>query len=226
MHRRFVSVAASLVSLLAIGTTARAESGAEAGDGAYGRLKGDLTLVVGVSGGLVAKSDRKLVGGEVRLRYLDAVGAAFTYEEADAFKSTSATGVGHGDLHRSVLAAIEIRPLFPIRFFKNLEGEKRFFELVLDSIGLDLGTVWSVREGNATRRPGLLVGLGVEVPIAAAATGPWLRLATSVRWSPERLDGVAAEDDPGGRAVVLSLGLAWHQVFGAHAVDAGDPRVE
>lgn len=202
---------------------AAAPAHAEGSDGAYGRLKGDVTLVVGVGGGVVARSDRKLVSGDLRLRYLDAIGAAFVYEEADAFKSAT---VDHGALHRSFITALEIRPLFPIRFLKNMESKQRFFELVLDSIGLELGTVWAVREGNATRRPGWLLGLGVEVPIVAAATGPWLRLATSVRWSPERLDGVAAADDPGGRAVIFSLGLAWHQVFGAHAVDAGDEHVE
>ena len=220
MRRALGIIAASSGALVLAATTAHAAPG----DGAYGRLKGDVTLVLGVGGGVVAKSDRKLVSGDLRLRYLDAIGAAFIYEEADAFKSSGS--VEHGDLHRSFITALEIRPLFPIRFFKNMESKQRFFELVLDSIGLELGTVWAVREGNATRRPGWLLGLGVEVPIVAAATGPWLRFATSVRWSPERLDGVAAADDPGGRAVIFSLGLAWHQVFGAHAVDAGDEHVE
>jgi hypothetical protein len=217
--RRLALTALSLASI----SFAAGSAHAEPGDGAYGRLKGDLTIVAGVGGGIVAKSDRKLVSGDLRLRYLDVLGAAFIYEEADALKSSDPS---HGDVHRNFIAAIEIRPLFPIRFLKNMESDQRFFELVVDSIGLELGTVWTMREGNSTRRPGLLAGLGVEVPLAAAATGPWLRLATSVRWSAERLDGVSAADDPGGRAVVFSLGLAWHQVFGGRAVDAGDHRVE
>jgi hypothetical protein len=215
-----LAVVAAFSSLALAATTAHAEPG----DGAYGRLKGDVTLVVGAGGGLVAKSDRKLVTGDVRLRYLDAVGAAFIYEEANALERT--TNADYGAVHRNFITALEIRPLFPIRFLKNMESDQRFFELMLDSIGLELGTVWTMREGNATRRPGLLLGLGFEVPLIAAATGPWLRFSTSVRWSAERLDGVSPADDPGGRAVVFSLGVAWHQVFGAHAVDAGDQRVE
>src|SRR3954466_2291387 len=115
MRCRLLLIAAACASSLSLAAPAHAEPG----DGAYGRLKGDLTLVVGVGGGLVAKSDRKLVTGDLRVRYLDAVGVALTYEEADAFKSST---VDHGDVHRSFISALEIRPLFPIRFLRNKES--------------------------------------------------------------------------------------------------------
>ncbi|GAC1358183.1 MAG: hypothetical protein NVSMB47_11160 [Polyangiales bacterium] len=188
-------------------------------DGAYGRLDGDVTLVAGVGGGVDLKSGKPVGHAELRARYLEAAGVYFAYEEREGLGAT----LGHGDVRRALFAGLELRPLFPARFLKHYEGGRAFANLVLDSLGIDVGPTWAFREGSATRRPGWLLGLGVELPMIGEAQGPWLRVSTSVRWSPERLEG---DDDPGGRAVLTTLTLAWHQPVTAHLADGGDRHVE
>jgi hypothetical protein len=187
-------------------------------DGSFGRIEGDVTFVGGVGGGVDASSKRALGHVEVRARYLQAAGIFLAYEEADAFAKTD----DRGALRRAFLGGVEFRPLFPIRFLRHAEQGRAFGNLVLDSFAIDFGPIVSVREGSSTTRPGLFAGLGVELPLANEESGLWIRLATTMRWSPERLDGDAG--DPGGRAVVFLLGLAWHQVAATHLVDAGDER--
>jgi hypothetical protein len=207
--------AAALLSMLATPGTATAGQG----DGAYGRLDGDLDLSVGVAGGVLLGQRRPVTAIDARARYFQNVGLVLQYEETDAFaKATTA-----GDYKRGLLAAIELRPLFPVRFLKGMESGHAFPDLVLDSIGLELGAWWNAVEGSSTQRPGLHVGLGVELPLASQASGPWLRLGGALRWSAPRLDG---QDGRGTRVVLLTLGLAWHGLVGSHLIDAGDRRVE
>lgn len=184
------------------------------GDGAYGRLDGDLSFVGGVGGAVVAHGGRPMLTGDLRLRYLESAGASFSYEEADALGRPAA-----GELRRSLLAGVELRPLFPVRFLKAKQTGRAFFDLMLDSFALDVGSFWAVREGHSTARPGLYAGLALEAPLAARASGPWLRLSAQVRWADTRLEG---DHDPTGRMVVLGLGFAWHQSFGAGLVQRGD----
>ncbi len=207
--------AAAVVTLLS--STALA---ADEGDGSYGRLDGDLTFVGGLGAGVVAPTDtntggRALASGDLRLRYLDAAGVSFTYEEADAFGRTSHGGT----LRRAFLAGIELRPLFPIRFLKAKQTGKSFFDLTLDSLSLDVGTWLPVREATAVRRFGMYVGLAFELPLFARASGLWLRLSSQLRWAPPRIEG---DVDDTGRAVVFGVGVAWHEVFGPHVVQRGD----
>jgi hypothetical protein len=189
---------------------------AAAGDGIYGRTEGDASLVVGVDAGSVG--GRKSIGGDLRLRYLETAGVVFGYEELDALKKTESAG----EYKRSVRAGIELRPLFPARFLKNHELGADFVDLFVDSFGLDIGAIWSAREGSSVQRPGLYVGLALEVPLAVRATGPWIRIGSQFRWSASKLEG---EDDPYGRVFVVTVGLAWHQMFGAHLVDRRDRHV-
>lgn len=211
-------LAALGVFALLVPATARAnERDRFDGDGAYGRLDGDVALVAGVDGGMVASGGRKLLGADLRLRYFDSAGLAFGYEESGAFASASATG----DLLRSYRAGVELRPLFPARFLKNREIGVGFIDLVLDSIGLDVAAVWSVRKDVPSSRPGFLAGFALEAPLTARASGPWVRFATSMRWTAQTIEGGLASD-PGGRTVVLTLGLAWHQFVDAHLADRED----
>lgn len=200
---------------------ARAAPG-DGGDGAYGRLSGDVTVVTGVGAGLFTGSAgtestgaRSFASGDLRLRYLDAAGVSVSYEEADALSRASESGA----IRRAVVAGVELRPLFPVRFFKGEQSGARFFDLVVDSIALDVGTWWSARLASDVDQPGFYVGTAIEVPITGEATGLWLRLAGALRWSAPRLEG---ESDPGGRVFVLGLGIAWHQVFGPLLVQRGD----
>jgi len=190
-----------------------------AGDGAYGRLDGDLTFAGGLSAGVVAHDGRALAGGDLRLRYLDAAGIAFAYEEADAFGRTSKQGT----LRRAFLAGVELRPLFPIRFLKAQQTGKGFLDLTLDSIALDVGTWLPVREATSTRRFGMYAGLAFEMPLFARASGLWLRFSGQLRWAAPRLEGDA---DEAGRTVVIGVGLSWHEVFGGKIVQRGDEPLD
>ncbi len=207
--------AAALLSALSGPRAARASTG----DGAYGRLDGDLDLSIGLAGGVLLGQKRPVASVDARVRYFESAGFVVQYEETDALAKATAPG----DYKRGFLAAVELRPLFPIRFLKAKESGHAFPDLVLDSLGLEVGAWWSAVEGPSTQRPGLHLGLGLELPLAARASGPWLRVGGALRWSAPRLDG---QSDPGTRVALLTLGLAWHGMVGAHVVDAGDRRVE
>lgn len=209
----------TLAALAALGVIASSRSARAEGDGAYGRLDGDVTIVSGLGAGVIAGTGatpaRQLGSADLRLRYLDAAGVSVSYEEADAFGRAEAPGA----IRRALLAGIELRPLFPVRFFKGAQSGARLLDLVVDSIALDLGTWWSARHASAVDRPGFYVGSAIEIPITGDASGLWLRLSGTLRWSAVRLEGGA---DPGGRVGVLGIGLAWHEVVGPFLVQRGD----
>jgi len=205
----------SLASIVAGVVLATSAAHAEEGDGAYGRLAGDVTLVTGLGGGYVLANDRPFFSADVRARYIDAAGALLFYEEADAFRKATEVGT----LRRAFGAGIEFRPLFPIRFLKAWESGRGFVDLVLDSFGLELAAYFAAIEGSSAQRPGIHVGLGVEAPLAGGANGPWVRLGAAVRWTSARLEG---DTMPASRVAVLTIGLAWHQVIGSGAVDRHD----
>jgi hypothetical protein len=117
---------------------------------------------------------------------------------------------------------LELRPLFLYRWLKNHETEEARLDLTLDSLGLEIGAVWMQPAGEGFgARAGIQVGLGVEVPITAAATGPWVGLRGGLRWSDDALAfaSVRSADD---RSAYVVLTLAWHQLAAVHVVDMGD----
>jgi hypothetical protein len=185
-----------------------------AGDGAYGRLSGDLALVVGAGGGVLAHDGRPFGSADARLRYLEVAGASLSFDEADTLGRA-----GPGQLRRAALAGVELRPLFPVRFLKARQTGRAIFDLTLDSLALDVGAVWTVREGRDAARPGMYAGLAIEAPLAARADGLWLRLWTQLRWTAPSLEG---DRDPSGRTLVLGLGVAWHATFAGGLVQRGD----
>jgi hypothetical protein len=94
--------------------------------------------------------------------------------------------------------------------------------MVLDSIGLELGATFPQPVGTVfASRPGVEVCLGVELPVASTANGPWLGLHGGVRWSDDALASsvVHVADDREG---FLAITFAWHQVVTTHVVDMGD----
>ena len=186
-------------------------------DGVYGRLDADWTLVVGAGGSIAAGRDRRFLSTELRARYLESAGVVLSYDEADAFSKNSAPGT----FRRGFLAGVEIRPLFPARFLQGIELNRRFVDLVLDSVGFELGAYFSAVRGADVQSPGLSLGFGIEVPLAGSVSGPWLRLATAVRWPSTVLEN----DDRSARMTLFTLGLAWHQAVELHTADAGDRHV-
>ncbi len=200
-------VAASGVLLCGV---SRAQSPTEP---TYGRVSGDVCLVAGVGATIASRGPR--AAGELRARYLDAAGVFATYED-----SLSASG---GSEPRRVLAGgLELRPLFLYRWLRGLESRRGHLDLTLDSIGLELGAFLAAPPGTPTTfRPGFQLGLGVEVPILAQATGVWLAFHGGVRWA-DQGRAPALASGPEGRAAYLTISLAWHQLIGTHMVDVAD----
>jgi hypothetical protein len=158
---------ALFAALLVSGTVCHAD----AGDTVYRRLDGDLTLSAGIGGG-VALFDR--VGPDVtgttvlelRARILDTGGLLVSPEWRP-----------EGDSR--LIVAVDLRPLFLMRFFTNLQSGDRMLDLFVDSIGIDLGIAivpLSHEVGLATA-----VGLGFDVPLyvpSGVRGGLFLRVST------------------------------------------------
>lgn len=214
------SLPAGLAALACSVTASAAGDGPRpAEDPTLGRIDGDLTLSAGLGVALAPRAPRPAL--DLRLRYLSTVGVFLTYEDGATFDLDSVPS-------RVVAGGLELRPLFFGRWLRGMEvGASRSplgarADLALDSLGLELGTFVAQRSAGGLRpHPGLHVGVGLEAPILARASGPWIGAHVAGRFSETAIaDGhVASAHD---RQLVLLLTVAWHQVFGAHLVDAGD----
>jgi len=209
-------VARALALSLAAGVSATLVApGADAqvsAEPSYGRIRGDLTLVAG-AGAVVAEGGVR-GEGEARVRYLESAGLFVAYEEGFGVVSTQPA--------RLLATGLEMRPFFLYRWLRGLETRRARFDLVVDSLGLELGATVAQPLGETfASRNGVQIGLGVEVPLSLEATGAWIGLHGGIRWSDAWLaDGGAR--DAGDRAAFVTLTLAWHQVVLAHVVDTGD----
>jgi hypothetical protein len=215
----------STVGLLAVGLLQIAALGAsEASPGpapprsakpdtTYGRIEGDLGLVLGLGVAVGPHAPRAAV--DLRVRYLETAGLFFTYEDGGLF--------GNGaDPVRVLAGGLELRPLFLARWLKGWELGSPRVDLLIDSLGLEIGGFFAQPVGATFgERPGLEVGLGLELPILAHASGPFLGLHGGLRWSDSVLGGGEVQDSS-DRALFLSITLAWHQIVGGHAVDLND----
>jgi hypothetical protein len=196
--------------LLTVPSLARAEGG---GPPTYGRIDGDVALVVGAGAVVAARGVR--AEGELRVRYLESAGAFVAYEEGALVGSPA-------EPRRAIVAGLELRPVFLARWLRNMETEVAHLDLTLDSIGLEIGAVWMQPDGRGFgARAGLQIALGFEVPILPEATGPWIGVRGGLRWSDDAMasGSVRSADD---RAAYLAVTLAWHQIVGTHLVDLGD----
>jgi hypothetical protein len=208
-------VVAAAAAVLAV--CARDASAAGGGiDPSYGRIDGDVAVVFGVGAVVAPRGPR--VETELRLRYLETAGFFVTYEDGEVWGSASAP-------RRALTTGFELRPLFLFRWLKGHELQRARLDLALDSIGLELGTIFDQPAGTgfASRR-GVEVGIGIELPILERASGPWIGVRGALRWSEDALaSGVVrgAEDRQG----ILAITLAWHQTLAAHVVDIGDEAV-
>lgn len=224
---------ASAVTLVLVSAPARAQSAADPApgvivaaapsprpapepDGAYGRIDGDMAVVVGL--GATAGPTGLRATGDLRVRYLDTVGLFATYEDGALVGSPS-------DPRRAFALGLEVRPLFLARWLKGREFGSAYPDLVVDSLGLEVAAVFLEPVGASfTTRAGLQLGLGLEVPLFPRASGPFLGIHGGVRWS-DAASSTGAVDGPSDRALYLSMTVAWHQFFGAHVVDLGDRAV-
>ncbi len=206
---RAVAAAAGAAIALAAGAS-RAQPRV---DPSYGRIDGDMTLVLG-AGATVASSGAR-AEGELRLRYLESAGIFAAYEDGPLVSSGAEPA-------RVLAAGVELRPLFLYRWLEGHETQRAWLDLAIDSLGLEVAATWSQPAGTSfASLGGLQAGLGLEVPILPRATGPWIGLHGGVRWSDAALTSGAASS-PDDRAAFVAITLAWHQVFAAHVVDVGD----
>jgi hypothetical protein len=175
-------------------------------------VDGDVTLVAGL-GATVAQSGPR-AEGELRVRYLETVGLFGAYEDGPMVSSPA-------DPRRVLATGLELRPLFLFRWLQGYETKRAWFDLAIDSLGLELGAAWTQpAAASFASQPTMQAGLGLELPLVGAATGPWLGIHGGGRWTEDDLaNGRAAGAD---REWFLSFTLAWHQVVVVHVVDAGD----
>ncbi len=207
-----VGGAAAIAALLAF--TAPCDAVAAGGvDASYGRVRGDVTLVAGV--GMVATDRGPRGEGEVRVRYLETAGLFASYEDGPLLGSAA-------EPRRVFATGLELRPLFLFRWLDDRETSEARLDLLIDSIGIELGAAFMQPSGGSfSSRPGAQVGVMLEFPVLAGATGPWLGVHAGVRWSDEALAG-GSSGGPDDRSFYLSITAAWHQVVLTHTVDMGD----
>ncbi len=158
----------ALLTLLAVAIAAPCAH-AQDGDGVYGRLDGDLALSAGLLGGAVthdrvhpAWTGAALV--ELRARILD-TGGLFV------------AGEWRPEGDSRVTLGVDIRPLFLPRFLLGAVTRVRWVDLLIDSIGLDLGAAIGPFDSQAG--VGLAIGFGLDVPLFLpdeTSTGLFLRL--------------------------------------------------
>ena len=213
--RRCCGLAAVLLAL-AWPSSVAASSG---DDGAYGRLDGDLAfgLDVGVSEAFPGES----IAGRLTTSYLHSAGVYAQYNDS--------LGLQAQPTARSIVAGVELRPLFLARFGSDLEQGPAYLDLLIDSLGIALGTYGVAlpaqdcdESGLGCWRAGLELGAGLELPLLPHADGPFIALRCAWRWpTSSRNAEPTAIDVPRG---MLSLSLGYRLVVMSHLVDAGDRR--
>jgi hypothetical protein len=182
-------------------------------DTSYGRIEGDVGIVAGVGATVASRGPRAAF--DARVRYLDTAGLFVTYEDGAILGSAS-------EPRRALAGGFELRPLFLARWLKGGELGWNRVDLAIDSLGLELGVTLSQPVGAGfASRPGLQAGLGLELPILGRASGPWIGLHGGARWSDKAIEGQPIAD-ASDRGLFLSITIAYHQIFVAHAVDVGD----
>lgn len=142
----------ALVTLLFLTTTFVATAvRAQDGDGLYNRFDHDVwfSLTAAASSTPSDNFHTTTFAPELRARYLDSAGLFV------------AMNVGDGTPR--VLGGVDLRPIFLGRFLTGRVLGRAFFDLLIDSIGLDLGV--SSLSVNGQTRAALVVGTGLDVPI-------------------------------------------------------------
>ncbi len=189
---------------------------ARADEPTAGRLDGDLTLVGGLGATFGPRAPRTTV--DLRARYMSTSGLFVTYEDKAFFKDA--------EPERVLAFGLELRPLFLARWLTGKEFDQGRADMLLDSFGLELGGFAQQPQGRQFgAKPGFQAGLGLEIPIFSRATGLFIATHGGCRWSDGALAGETVQG-PTDRALFVGITLAWHQVIGAHLIDAGDRAPE
>src|SRR5579859_5604958 len=203
----------SLLAALLAAAAIAATRPAAAGGADYGRIEGDTTWITGL-GAVVAPGGLRAVV-EMRLRYLESAGVFVAYEEGALLGSGA-------DAARVLAGGFELKPVFLFRWLRGHETGAARLDLVLDSIGLELGTFLFQPVGHGFgSEAGLQAALGVELPLLERASGPWVALRGGLRWANQATSGSSLRDVTEASSF-LTFTLAWHQIVTTHLVDSGD----
>lgn len=147
-------------------------------DGVYGRFDGDLVLSAELMGawGDTPTGGAGAASAAVRARFMDMTGLALGYDRAISAQR-----------HDALWLAVDFRPAWLARTNYDWEQGPRWLDLMVDSIGVDLGVAW-LRPGEPVRSGGgvgFALGGGFEVPLVwARGDGVMLRFA--LRWITSR----------------------------------------
>ena len=155
------------------------------GDGVYGRFEGDVSFAVGA--GAEADLSQPDFTPRPQLWLLSRF-----YQTAGVYVSYSQAVVTE-DLSERVLAAgLLIEPLFLFRWSRDEQTGHPFFDLVVDSLSASVGGFFAEpRSGRFADQSGLELGLGLGIPLAGQAPGPWLRARGLARLGPDNPAGIA-----------------------------------
>lgn len=206
---RLAMTPAAFLALSLISTSARAAGE----DGAYGRLAADLALELAAGPAFAEGGPSLLV--EAAAVYLATAGGYARYIDGLGSPGPIAS--------RSIAAGVWMRPLFLARFASNHERGPARLDLLLDSLGLGLGAFWAAPQTSGLARdPGLELSFGLDLPIVASATGPFIGLRGALRLRPRDLTAESRDLLASGAFVALTF--AWHHLVGPSIVDAGDAR--
>jgi hypothetical protein len=208
-RRALFGVAASAVVEL-LGASAHAADG----DGAYGRLDGDLLLSGGAGVALQEGSPAMVL--EATALYLAMVGPVLRY--AESFGATDAR------FDRSLAVGLELRPLFLGRLGLDLERGPARLDLMLDSFALTLGSFWHSERGSFAATPGLELGAGLSFPVMPSIDGPALGMTGLLRFRDADLTRRASEGLVEQGSMLLFT-LSWQGMLDVGLVDArSSPR--
>jgi hypothetical protein len=178
-------------------------------DTTYGRIEGDVALSLGAGATFGPRAPRGAV--DLRFRYLDTAGLFVAYEDGAVFGASAVP-------ERLAVVGAELRPLFLARWGTGLGFARPRLDLFLDSFGLELGVFWAQLPGEAfAKTSGLQFGVGLEFPLAARASGPWIGLHPGLRWSERALAGGGVET-AAERAAYVNVTLRWHELVHARLV--------
>jgi hypothetical protein len=144
------------------------------GDGVYGRFDGDVDVGVGL--GLRAGPDA--IGPTARL--------SFHYLQSLGLVGQFTAPTTRDDEAWEAMAALDIRPLFLPRWALDLEQGPAFSDLLLDSLSVGAGPVFTYHDKAA--RTGFGLDVGAALPLSSQARGLWLHVRGGPQWWPHQSD--------------------------------------
>jgi hypothetical protein len=166
-------------------------------DGGYGRFAGDLDLGLMLGAEVAPETER--ASARFSLHYFSMAGLAVGYADALGSESPSA---------RCLSLTVDLRPLFIPRWSNDLTRGPAFVDLLVDSFSIGAGVFWDQppQRGFGSRR-GFEGSVGLGIPLAARASGPWFEGRALARWPSMR-----GEASPRAEGAGLLL-IGWHHLL-------------